>query len=168
MAARMNAKNSSDGPPNLESVTITRKPVDVGAMTERTTAEIAETTTLFDLEADLGLTASVVLAEKAASLARFAIGGLMLHSEHSVVDKSDLRLIEECLYAAGNHAFSARKRLDEAAPTIGVHPPLGEPVTHGERVADCLVCGAAIMGQNGKNGWEAGKRTSSIGTAATP
>jgi hypothetical protein len=33
----------------------------------------------------------------------------------------------------------------EARAPLAVHPPLGEPVTHGRRIADCPVCGAAVM-----------------------
>ena len=40
----------------------------------------------------------------------------------------------------------ARAEREIADAVLGVvHPPLGEPVTHGEREADCPVCGAAIL-----------------------
>jgi hypothetical protein len=48
-----------------------------------------------------------------------------------------LRNVEQQLRAIAD-------RVDEFAYPA-VHPPLGEPVTWGQRVADCPVCGAAIM-----------------------
>lgn len=40
-------------------------------------------------------------------------------------------------------------RGEETKPRV--HPPLGEPVTHGKRVSDCPVCGAAILGGSGED-----------------
>jgi hypothetical protein len=54
----------------------------------------------------------------------------------------------------------AKELLSAQPTTVAVHPPLGEPVTYGDRGADCPVCGAAIMrtGPNRKHGhsgnWE--------------
>jgi hypothetical protein len=87
---------------------------------ERTTDEIAKCITLFDLESHLGLTASVVLAEKAAALARYAVGGLRRQAEHSVINEADLELIEDILYATEHHARMARRAIEEASPSGAV------------------------------------------------
>jgi hypothetical protein len=52
--------------------------------------------------------------------------------------------IRESLAAAEREIAAAVK----LAPLV--HPPLGEPVIHGERIADCPVCGGAILG-NGED-----------------
>ena len=113
--------------------------------------EIDHLSTLFNLE-DLGLTESVVLAHKAATLARYTVGGLMRQAQHSVIDERDLRLLEDCLYAAEAHTWDAQRKLEaNPPPDARAHSPLNEDVIHGKRVNDCPVCGAGVMGGTGEN-----------------
>lgn len=105
-------------------------------------------TTIFDLEATStnDLPAALVDAHKAAKLARLAVEGLLMKAEHSAIDEDDVNLIQECAYTAQAHAWNAQKLYEAAAVApLAVVPPLNEPVTYGERVADCPVCGAAIL-----------------------
>jgi hypothetical protein len=107
-----------------------------------------EMTTIFNLEAtsDNDLADSLHDAHKAAKLARYATEGLIEKSSHSAVDADDLNLIQECLYIAEAHVWNAQKLYERATQALAtVHPPLGEPVTRGERGVDCPVCGAAIL-----------------------
>jgi hypothetical protein len=105
-------------------------------------------TTIFALDAvdTNDLAASLNDAHKASKLARYAVEGLIMKAEHCDVDADDLNLIQEAIYTAESHVWNAQKLHEQAeqAPAA-VHPPLGEPLTHGERVADCPVCGAAIL-----------------------
>lgn len=91
----------------------------------------------------------------AQRITRLMIAGMMDPEERT--DSDDELLLHVSWYGPAWIDW-ARRLVAESSTTatLAVHPPLGEPVTHGERVADCPVCGAAIMGQDEKNGWEAG------------
>lgn len=107
-------------------------------------------TTIFDLESidDKDLSAALRDADKAATLARLAVEGLMVKNTHSVVIAADLNLVQECIYTATAHAWHAYTlHRDDLRMRTQIHPPLNEPVTHGTRFADCPVCGAAIIAE---------------------
>jgi hypothetical protein len=79
-------------------------------------------------------------------LARMMVLGMNAPDEVNDGDEELLAHLSQYVLAWTRRA----KELLAAQPTTAaVHPPLGEPVTHGERVADCPVCGAAILGGSG-------------------
>jgi hypothetical protein len=125
--------------------------------------ELTNRGTLFNCESreSDGLPDVLDEAARATRLTLLAVKGLLVDAEYNVIEPADIRLLHECADAADLRALDARRfleKLEAKAQTPAVHPPLGEPVTHGERGADCPVCGAAILLHNSKRGhggnWE--------------
>jgi hypothetical protein len=76
-------------------------------------------------------------------------GGHLGFYDHAGMGADDLRAWVQgiAIYAASDSLADAHREIADAVNGRKIHPPLGEPVTHGTRLADCPVCGAAIIAE---------------------